>query len=485
MYRLFFALALVLLAANASAVGYYCYDSYHTQAAQNQGQLTLSGGDCTTQQATNLENSWKAGNPTNTCNIFQTGSSVTNPASGAFSSVKQTTVTRKSSTGSTCATYTVFANACAPGYKPGLNASGFKTCVADAACSEGMYWNPANGQCQITDPNEPVNTCTDKQGDSFAMQSSLSDGEADSCYAGCQVDWLPSAFQFGDNKVWTGTFTGQQCTGGPSGNLPPMLPLDPDAPRNCIIDPNDPTGNNLCFNYTDAQQKCGYFNDVRVCTDSFPPSNCGYLNGKYICGTGSGSPLTSQMPTDEDGQDRFPDWIIEDNDTTNNNTTNNTWIWETNNWSGGINPSQTADTGEQLKLDGIAKESTLQGLKGVIEGMRDNPGPAYQMPGTDLEQWPTTVPENDNEEQVEDAFSWDPIQSTIDGMDLLSPSTNIPGMASSSCQSLTFGIADYEITFPGPEGCQRLEYLKTGLAWLFAIFAIMKIYELALGSNGK
>lgn len=454
MYKLFFSVFLVAFFNLSHAAGGYCYNSKTTARQAGPGCLETAWAIA--------DQKWKSEYPSYvSCTNFNTSVAPMSGGTG-YSRVRKNTTLGGCSGGG----YYGHETTCLDGYSP--NAS-LTQCVANATCTEGTTYDPATGQCSLIDP-EP-NACQAEAGSEFTMEQVEIEGS--SCLNGCQVDYLPAKFDFAGVKYLVGKFTGTTCQAENSGELPPMLPLDdPDAPRNCIVDAN---GNSLCYNYTDAQLKCGYFNEVRVCEDMFPPSGCGYVNGKYGCVTQT-APETGQLPTTKEGIERMPEWIIEGDEY-------KTWIWETNNWTEGFNPSGTSDAGEQLKLDGIAKEATLQGLVSELRNFTQATGPALLQPGTEIEYWPTDLPPDTNEQQLEQSMVWGPLEDLVASVTGIDPSTTVPGLQDGSCSSYTFGIGNRTISFPGVEGCERLGWLKLGLAWVFAVFTLMKIYEIAFGVN--
>lgn len=449
MSRLILAIGLLFFAQVSFSAGGYCYNS-KTSARQ-------AGPGCLEAAWSIADEKWKSEYPSSvSCATFNTSVAPMSGGTG-YSRVRKNT----SLSGCASGGYYGHETTCLDGYSPNESLT---QCVANVTCTEGTTYDPATGQCSLTEP--PQDSCEFETGNEFTMEST---GEQSGCLNGCQVDWLPTTFDFGGSKYWTGKFTGATCIPD-HGELPPMLPLDdPDAPLNCIVDGN---GNSLCYNYTDAELKCGKFNEVRVCEDMFPPSGCGYVNGKYGCVTQT-APETTQLPTTKEGLERMPEWILEGDEY-------NTWIWETNNWTEGTNPSGTSDHGEQLKLDGIAKEATLQGLVNEVRQFNQNEGVPLLQPSDDGESWPQEIDNSDAEGQLSQLIDTSPFEAIVDSVSDFAPDIGLGGLQAKACVQWQISGFDRTFTIPNDQWCTYLELLRSVLAWVFAAMAGLKIYEMSV-----
>lgn len=446
--------AIFLVFSNLShAAGGYCYNSKTSERQAGPGCLETAWSIA--------DERWKSEYPSSvSCATFNTSVA---PMSGgtAYSRVRKNTTL----------------GGCADGGYYGH----------ETTCLDGYHPNESLTQC-VADPgneDDQEQRCKDLEG--LDRISSSPEGWApDRCVDGCFL-----AFQSGlsgsdpatGNTTYTtfAKYNGEMCNA--------TNPDDPDVPEEevPVIDAEtkkvcqDSPAGPICSDESQRENNCFVLNGAEVCESDFPQSGfCRFTPQGYICKNDfEQEPDSQQTPKTPSGEN-LPPTVIIDNSSSTTNTNYTTTFWTSDAISGAGIDSGRSDS---MNLDGIAKEGTLSALLSEVKRITDATGPELLQPGTEIESWPDELPSDSNEEQLEEAVSWGPLEDLVSGVTGINPSTTVPGLESGSCSSYTFGIGNRTIAFPGVEGCERLGWLKLGLAWVFAVFTLMKIYEIAFGVN--
>jgi len=317
-------------------------------------------------------------------------------------------------------------------------------------CAPGQTWNATSGQCLT-----PENPC--EQGTPVRHEFA---GEPGGCVNGCYVDWGVGVQGDGIVGGWySGEQTGGQCSlPEPEGSEPIV------EPEQCATNEN---GDSYCIS-GDAPENCGEVNGKFVCLDSAPKGSCQYMpGGSFICATSPNQdPPTENSPDNGDAENpvaQAPDWSMKGDDK---------WIhiWGPGSVDQSSAPPSTRTGTESLeseKLEGIAKESTLQSIKNDLAD------------GLKIDE--TGTPEGAGDLFGDALGALDETEDSI-GMgavfDAVEMPASLPG--GGSCQSITFDVFDHVVSIPGAKGCEKLEVLKDILAWAFGLSTVFYIFWLGV-----
>lgn len=317
-----------------------------------------------------------------------------------------------------------------------LQDDGSGNCV----CSDNS--TPIGGVC----PTPPPDVCP--QGEQFHWQDTTIPENMSFCHDGCEYILPPQTsnpdtsggiINIG-NGIYSGTASGSgsECTPSPTYSDPPP------TNNQCVIDDG---GNAICF---DQDPNCSVYNGVQYCVPDIPDSGCVYNEKGFICVSGSTPPPNTEGTTPEKtgtiAGDKGTGSGVQQGDVYNQDTTNNT-IYNGGGGGGGcggpgeapckIDESGTPDAVAEDYFTG--KLTTWDDFKDAIAS-------------------PENVGSGDGAWGDFDPFGW---------------------MASSSCQNLTFNFMGHQTTFPGADGCNRFEKLKSLLGWALYILTGLSLFEIA------